>query len=67
MGAARCDPLGRCPQDLDGNALVEATLETGVAEAYPLPGQGIVDEERLAVEVGQAPTLVGQTLDLNFD
>ena len=65
--AARRDPLGRRAQHLDHGPLIEAALCPGIAETHPFPGKRTVEEHHLAVEMGQAPALMGQGFDLRLD
>ena len=64
VGTTGRDPLGRGGQDLHHPPLVEVALQAGVAEPHPLPGQGPIDEDRLALHPRQAPPLVGQGFDI---
>jgi hypothetical protein len=65
--AARHDALRRRLQHLGHHALVVAPLRSGVAKQHALAGQRAAEKDRLAVDVGQAATVVGQGFDLRLD
>ncbi len=63
MGAGRLDPLRGRRQDLHRPALVELATHIGVLEQHLFAGQGVVDEGGLAVQAGDAATVVTEALD----
>ena len=67
MGAAGIHPLGRGTDHLGDRALVVAPLQLGIAEQDTFAGQGAVDEDRLAVQVGESPSVMGQGFNAGLD
>ena len=61
--AGRCDPVRRGLEDFHRAALVELAAHEGVLEEHLLAGQGVVDKGGLAVQTGDAPTVMAETLD----
>jgi hypothetical protein len=58
MGTAWLHTLGCGAQDLDHDTFVIATLDPGVAEAHPFPGQRPIDEDRFTLVVRQTTTFM---------